>query len=138
MAVMLGLFIGVAPIWGFQIMAVIFFTMLLKLNKVIALAAAHISIPPMIPLILFASFKVGGWILGRSGGLEMIEYRDDLTFAHVKADLSQYIIGSLALGVILAVVTGVVLFIVLRMFRKDPVLAEGDHHSGIKKEYSTP
>ena len=121
LAVMLGLFIGVAPIWGFQIVAVLFFTVLLKLNKVIALAAAHISIPPMIPLILFASFKLGGLLLGRpASGLPFAHYRE-ITIEAVKADVGQYIVGSLALGVLLSIVLGCIFYLSLLVFRRNKV-----------------
>jgi glycosyltransferase involved in cell wall biosynthesis len=119
LAVMLGLFIGVAPIWGFQIMAVIFFAVVFKLNKVIALAAAHISIPPMIPIIVFASFKLGGMLLGRQGSAVFSNFRNDFDLAQIKADLSQYVVGSIALGVALALVAGGVFYLCLMIFRKD-------------------
>jgi len=118
LAVMLGLFIGVAPIWGFQIVAVLFFTVLLKLNKVIALAAAHISIPPMIPLILYASFKLGGILLGRTESVMSIEYQQNLTLSAVQADIGQYVVGSLALGVLLSIVLGCIFYLGLIIFRR--------------------
>jgi glycosyltransferase involved in cell wall biosynthesis len=124
-AVMLGLFVGVAPIWGFQIVAVIFFTVLFKLNKVIALAAAHISIPPMIPIIVFASFKLGGFILGKEELAVLAHYRSNIDLAQVKADLSQYVIGSLALGILLAIVVGGIFHLCLMLFRRQrPALPE--------------
>ena len=46
---MLGIFMGIVPIWGYQMLATLFLAHVLKLNKVIAIVAANISIPPMIP-----------------------------------------------------------------------------------------
>ena len=120
-AVMLGLFVGVAPIWGFQIVVVIFLTVLLKLNKVIALAAAHISIPPMIPIILFASYRFGGLILGRERGSLASGFQGDFSFEQVQAEFGQYVVGSLVFGVTLALVVGAVFYVTLRVFRKTPV-----------------
>jgi uncharacterized protein (DUF2062 family) len=100
-------------------MAVIFLAVLFKLNKVIALAAAHISIPPMIPIIVFASFELGGMLLGRKGSAVLSNFRNNFELAQVKADLSQYILGSITLGVILALIVGGIFYICLMLFRKD-------------------
>ena len=52
-AIMLGVFMGIVPIWGYQMLATLFLAHVLKLNKVIAIVAANISIPPMIPFLLY-------------------------------------------------------------------------------------
>lgn len=58
-AVGLGLFLGIAPIWGFQIIACLTFAHLLRLNKAITVVTAHISIPPLVPVILFSGLQIG-------------------------------------------------------------------------------
>ena len=52
LAIMLGIFMGIVPLWGYQMLITLFLAHLFRLNKVIALVAANISIPPMIPLLL--------------------------------------------------------------------------------------
>ena len=42
---------GIVPLWGYQMLITLFLAHLFRLNKVIALVAANISIPPMIPPI---------------------------------------------------------------------------------------
>lgn len=116
-AVMLGLFIGVSPFWGYQIMLVIFFCVLLRLNKVIALVAAHISIPPMIPLILYSSYRLGQLVLFKKGGNEILQ-RTDIHLKDLKDNLIQYVIGSFSLGVLLAMLAGAIVFPLLLIFRK--------------------
>lgn len=118
-AVMLGLFLGVTPFWGYQIVLIIFFCVLLKLNKVIALVAGHISIPPMIPIILYASYWLGGLLLYGKGGGNSPLFASQMTLVDVKENLVQYVVGSFALGIVLAVVVGIVFYIVLSIFRKD-------------------
>lgn len=43
---------GIVPIWGFQLLVGIPLAVLMRMNKVLFIAAANISIPPMIPLII--------------------------------------------------------------------------------------
>jgi len=121
LAAMLGLFIGVAPIWGYQIIAGIALAHLFRLSKVLVVAASHISIPPMIPLILFASVRMGGWMLGNH---EAVVFRSDFNFEAIKTGMLQYVAGSLGLGVLLALVAGAVIYFLLLLFRRKPVTAD--------------
>src|SRR5260221_2204305 len=52
-----GVFMGIIPIWGFQTLAAIFFAIIFKLNKVLVVIFSHISFPPMMPLVIFLSYK---------------------------------------------------------------------------------
>ena len=115
-AIMLGLFIGISPLWGYHIILVIFFCVLLKLNKVIALVAAHISIPPMIPVLLYSSYKLGGFLL--NSGEEQVLLNANLSLADVKNNLIQYVVGSFALGALAAIVFGFIAYVLLSLFRK--------------------
>ena len=45
-SVAFGVFMGIIPIWGFQLVTAIFLAVLFKLNKVLVIIAANISIPP--------------------------------------------------------------------------------------------
>ena len=119
---MLGLFIGISPLWGYHIILVITFCVLLKLNKVIALVAAHISIPPMIPILLYTSYKFGGFLL--NSGEEQVLFSSGLTLSDVKDNLVQYVVGSFALGFVTAIVVGLISYILLSLFRKKRVGVE--------------
>ncbi|MES1225118.1 MAG: DUF2062 domain-containing protein, partial [Bacteroidota bacterium] len=44
-----GIFMGIVPIWGFQLLAAIALAIVLRLNKALVIIAANISVPPMIP-----------------------------------------------------------------------------------------
>ena len=50
-AVGLGLFFGIAPIWGFQMIVAAAVAHRLRLNKAITLLASNISIPPLMPFV---------------------------------------------------------------------------------------
>ncbi|MEI6434587.1 MAG: DUF2062 domain-containing protein [Bacteroidota bacterium] len=118
-SVALGLFIGVAPLWGWQIVTTIGLAHLLKLNKFVAVTASNISLPPILPLILFLSYLAGGWILGVN--VDSFRYNSGINFQWIKENLFQYIIGSLALGISLALVFGALSFFLFQKFRKSHV-----------------
>lgn len=120
-AVMLGLFIGVSPFWGYQIMLVIFFCVLLRLNKVIALVAAHISIPPMIPFILYGSYKMGQLVLHGSLTADSVAFSKTMSFGDIKHHFFQYVVGSFGLGILLAALAGIVLYPLLWLLRPQRV-----------------
>jgi glycosyltransferase involved in cell wall biosynthesis len=121
-AVMLGLFMGVAPVWGYQMLIAFGLAHLLKLNKVIVLVASNISIPPMIPVIIFASFRTGGLFI-EANKLNVI-YSKKLSLSLIKDNIVQYLTGSLVFGLILALTFGLITYILLLIFRKKPELQE--------------
>ncbi len=102
-AAALGVFFGIAPFWGFQLVLSLLAASLFKVNRVIAGAASNISVPPLIPFIVYASLKTGGLALGRSAGPVVFSRAAGLQA--VKSYAGQYLVGSflLAVGCALAV-----------------------------------
>lgn len=115
LSVSLGIFMGIAPIWGYQMVAAAFFAYILKLNKVIALISSNISIPPMIPILLFFSVKTGELLTGIHTGLS---FSSEITFYTIKSLVVVYLVGSIAFALMMAVLAGILAFIVLYYFRK--------------------
>ena len=115
-SVVLGIFIGVSPFWGWQMVAAVTLAHFFRLNKFIALVASNISIPPIIPIILFCSYAAGGIVLGDE--LSNLVYTSGITFQWIKQNLIQYILGSFVFGAVLAPVTGLTTYILLLLFRK--------------------
>ena len=118
-SIALGVFIGLTPLWGLQTVIVLFFAVLFRLNKVIAFAFSNVSFPPFIPFILYLSLVLGNWILGQdflfttedlSGNFELIK--------HLKA----YVVGSLMLSTIAALLFGVVGYIFLSVFESKKIV----------------
>ena len=60
-----GVFMGIVPIWGFQMIVATFFAHKLKLNKAIVLLAANISIPPAVPFLIYMGYQTGFFIYNR-------------------------------------------------------------------------
>jgi len=100
-AVGLGLFLGILPIWGFQMMAAFAVASYFKLNRALVLMVSNISIPPMIPLIVFVSFKVGAWFVKEPVFFEVI---NKVNSQSVYLQLKQYVIGSSLLAIFLGII----------------------------------
>ncbi|MEJ7768482.1 MAG: DUF2062 domain-containing protein [Chitinophagaceae bacterium] len=116
-----GIFMGIVPIWGFQLVAAIFLAVVFRLNKALVIIAANISIPPMIPLIIFASFKMGALWIGNN--VVNLRFDRSLSLNAIRKNLEQYIYGSISLAVCAALVIGTSSFILLKIFKRKSVLA---------------
>jgi glycosyltransferase involved in cell wall biosynthesis len=118
LSVMLGIFMGIAPIWGYQLITAISLAYLLRLNKILVIVAAQISIPPLIPVILYLSFVTGSILLGNGFHINLVS---PMTLAFVKRNLFQYIIGSLTLAVVLSLFFGLIMYLFMKLIRKNRV-----------------
>jgi len=112
LSIALGTFIGISPFWGLHSILAILLAAVLKLNKVISFAFSNISFPIFIPFILYGSLKFGGFILGRAS-LEFNQINENFK---IGVYLVQYIVGSFALAIVLAVLFGFIGFIYLEVF----------------------
>ncbi|MCP4121065.1 MAG: DUF2062 domain-containing protein [Bacteroidetes bacterium] len=112
-----GMFMGIFPIWGYQLAVCIPLAFAFRLNKVLVVLAAHISIPPMIPLILYISFVMGGWILGVDTPLKAFDFSMD--FETIRSNMRQYVTGAIALATLAGSLAGIISYIILAVFRKN-------------------
>jgi glycosyltransferase involved in cell wall biosynthesis len=125
MSVAFGIFMGIIPIWGFQLAAAIFLAILLKLNKPLVIVAANISIPPMIPVIIFLSYKMGALWMGANA--MQVNFSNAITLDAVKKNLLQYIYGSITLAIVAAIAFGLLTFIFLKLIgKKRAVISKAD------------
>lgn len=110
-----GVFMGIVPIWGWQMAAAFAIASATGLNRMLVLIASNISIPPMIPFILFGSYAMGALLLGRK-----LKWTgpSDITMEVVKAELLQYILGSLALALLAGTISGLLTFALVKLKRK--------------------
>jgi uncharacterized protein (DUF2062 family) len=116
LSIAFGVFMGIVPIWGFQLAIAIFLAIVLKLNKGLVIIAANISIPPMIPLIIFLSYKMGAWWMG-AGAMHLVFSRN-ISLQDVKANLQQYIYGSITLAVLAALLLGLASYLLMKIFKR--------------------
>jgi glycosyltransferase involved in cell wall biosynthesis len=120
MSIALGILCGILPIWGYQMALALVLAHILRLNKIISVASSNISIPPMIPLILFSSYMTGNILLGNDS--VTAESSSKLDYSFIKLHLQQYIVGSIILAVVLSIVVGFITYILLLVFRKRKII----------------
>ncbi len=117
-----GVFMGIIPIWGFQLLVAIFLAVLFRLNKLIVIIAANISVPPMIPLILFLSYKAGAFWMGANA--QQLRFDRTISLNTVQQNLKQYIYGSITLAIVAAVAFALITFVLLKLFSKKQSLPD--------------
>lgn len=111
-SIALGVFIGIVPVWGLQTAIVLFLAYVLRLNKLIAFAFSNVSIPPMIPFIVFASLYLGGFAVNNTHPIT------DFSVESIKQNFVQYLVGSVILATVSAIVAGTSGYILLSAFNK--------------------
>jgi len=111
-----GVFMGIVPIWGFQLIVAIFLAFILRLNKTLVIIAANISIPPMIPLIIYGSYKMGAYWMG-SEKLD-ITFSNNISLESVRHNFEQYLYGSITLAITVGVFFGLMTFLLLKIFKR--------------------
>lgn len=105
---------GIVPIWGFQLATAIVLSFLFRLNKPLVIIAANISIPPMIPVILFLSHLTGALWLGNKA--TTISFDNDITIDMLQDSFFQYVLGAFTLAGVAGVVIGSVTYLFLKAF----------------------
>jgi uncharacterized protein (DUF2062 family) len=118
-----GVFMGIAPVWGFQTALVITLSVFLRLNKVLSFAFSNISLPPFIPLIIYVSLIAGGAVLPSSTTKGLLKL-DSISFDTIQQHLLQYLVGSLLLATIMGLLAGFGSYVLIRMKQHKSVSAE--------------
>ncbi|GEP96449.1 DUF2062 domain-containing protein [Chitinophaga cymbidii] len=116
-----GVFMGIVPIWGFQMLTAVVLAAFLRLNKALVLIASNISIPPMIPVIVYLSFLMGRMYVSEDA--TWILFSKDLSIASMQQNIYQYITGSLTLAVVAGAVAALTSWVLLAVFRKKRIAA---------------
>lgn len=119
-----GIFMGITPIWGFQMLIAVLLAHAFKLNKVLVLAFSNISLPPVIPFIIYLSYKIGGLFFDDSVefNMETLSYlKQEIVNGHFYKTLNefgysmlQYITGSLVLGLLAGFSTFLISYAIIK------------------------
>ena len=117
LAIGIGVFIGCSPLYGLHLLICWVAGWCLRLNRLKMYLAANISNPFMAPLLILAELQTGAWL--RRGALhpltlETVRSIDPWSFG---ADL---IVGSIVVGGVLGLVTGLSTYILARSGGGDP------------------
>ena len=109
----LGIAFGIIPIWGYQMIAAASVAHFLKLNKLITLVFSNISIPPMIPFILFGSFWTGSFILREPLTISFT----NISFESIYQNFMLYIVGSFTLAIAAGITVTTISYLLLTIFK---------------------
>jgi uncharacterized protein (DUF2062 family) len=107
----LGFFMGIAPIWGFQIAATLLVAHMTRLSKAVAVVASHIALPVFVPAILYGSLVLGRTALGLRAG-------DQASLEVGTEDVGAWLVGSLLLATLVAIVGGALVYVLVRAARR--------------------
>jgi uncharacterized protein (DUF2062 family) len=115
LAVGLGLFFGIVPIWGIQMAVAATVAHFLRLNKAITLTASNISIPPVAPLIIGVAFILGHWMFtGEVLKLAPPPMHGAKAFAYV----AQWLVGSVVLAIVVGALGTITTYAVARLVKR--------------------
>lgn len=115
MSIAFGVFMGIFPIWGFQLLVGIPLSILFRMNKVLFVAAANISLPPAIPFIIYFSYLFGTPFFKDNIQLTSIE---NITLSAIHLNFMQYVVGAILFALIAAASTFISSFALLNLVRK--------------------
>jgi glycosyltransferase involved in cell wall biosynthesis len=104
-----GVFMGIVPIWGFQLVTAIALATLFRLNKPLVLLAAHVSFPPLIPFFIYASFVVGRLVVPSNA--KAVEFSNSLSLDNLKQVMGQNALQYFTGGITLAIAAGLFAFL---------------------------
>lgn len=107
---------GIAPIWGFQLATAIPLAFLLRLNKALVVLAANISIPPMIPVIIFLSHVTGKLWMGKEA--RHLSYTSALTPEVIGQNFFQYFVGAFTLAAVAGLFFGLATWLFFKLRRE--------------------
>lgn len=109
-AIALGTFMAFSPFLGFQTILTLIFSVVFRLNKVLAFVFCHITLPPLIPFLMVGQLYLGGWLLGEPTDFSFKEISTEIVETH----LAQYLVGSLLSSAVMAGLFGYIFFKLLQ------------------------
>ena len=110
----LGFFFGVSPFWGYHMILAGVVAHFFKLNKIVAIASSNISLPPLIPFIVYGGLVMGSWIFNKPVTITIKTVMEQ----PIGESLIEYVVGSLTLGLIAALLGFCFSYLLLKRFRR--------------------
>ena len=119
-AVALGIFLGAVPLIATHTLAILVAAALLRLNRVAAVAASQLCMPPVVPALCI---EMGHFIrYGRFLTLQSVHSLRDASFLELGyiglEGLLDWLVGSLVVGTVLAVVLGFLTYATARVLQR--------------------
>jgi uncharacterized protein (TIGR03546 family) len=122
LALAIGVFIGASPLWGLHTLLAIALCFLVGLNKPATLFGTLVSNPFLAPFLIFFSLETGSWVLyGRAAHLSLQDIKEHFRSPQWQDLLNEYLLpyclGSVIVGLVIAVVTFWVALWIARSYR---------------------
>jgi uncharacterized protein (DUF2062 family) len=111
-AVGLGFFCGIAPIWGFQMIAAAALAHRFRLNKAIAVTASNISFPLATPFVLAGGLLFGHFL--HTGAL--LPLNATTLLKEIPLRFAEWFFGSIALGIVVGIIGIIFTWLISRLF----------------------
>lgn len=110
-----GVFMGIVPVWGFQLAIGIPLSIYFKMNKALFLLAANVSIFPITPIFWALSLMTGKLLLGYEHWQFAL---GDISLQQFKEAGIAFFLGGTVLALILGLVSFLLSFCLLNTFRR--------------------
>jgi uncharacterized protein (DUF2062 family)/SAM-dependent methyltransferase len=124
-AIFLGCVVGCLPLFGFHLFICIGVSRLLRLNLPVLYGAANISVPPLVPFLGWTSVELGERLLqGRFLPLHPAELSRSALPQFIKHFFIAWMLGGALLGAALGLVSGGVVYVLLRRRQRRATAAE--------------
>lgn len=124
-ACMLGIFLGTLPLIACHGIVIIFCATRLRLNRLIALNISHLCAPPFVPAL---AIEIGYFF--RNGHF-LVEFNKQTLGYEALHRFVDYLIGTIILAPILAIIVGILVYSILMISRKKHLLAKGEKEKQI-------
>ncbi len=117
MAVFIGVFIGVMPIWGVQAISAIASAQFFKVNKPLAVVGSYVNMTPLFPVLIYFSLKIGALLLGNIEALPAIS---EISLETAKTYFWLYVLGCIPVALITASIFGSITYFI-SSYKRVPV-----------------
>ena len=111
-AVMMGIFLATLPLIAIHSVVIVFVATRLKLNRLIALNVSHFCAPPFVPAM---AVELGHFI---RNGKFLTEFSMQTLGHEALQRISDYLLGSVFLAPLLALLAGIITYLIITIYRK--------------------
>lgn len=107
-AMFIGVFIGVLPIWGMQIISAIVSAQYFKVDKPMAVIGSYINLTPLYPILIYFSLQIGALLVGNN---TIIPPLSEISLATAKTYFWLYVLGCIPVAAITAFIFGSITYL---------------------------
>lgn len=117
-AVALGVWIACTPFYGLQTLLALGIAWMLRLNRLVTVAASQISIPPVSPLLVVAAVQTGEILLhGRLLAQRFGDFNASSAIAWARFLFVSWLLGGCVMGIVLGAAFGFGTYVLLSLSR---------------------